>query len=100
MPSGKHGGGGGGDVAAVVGAEDGGLVAFFVEAAEFAQPEAVAEVGAAFGEVEGEGVAVLEGDLVGGKVFQRKLSRHNNHSCRTDEKSGERPSLHFYPPIG
>jgi hypothetical protein len=67
MPSGEHGGGGGGDVAVVVGAEDGGLVAFFIKAAEFAQPEAVAEVGAALGECEGDGVAVLEGDLVGGE---------------------------------
>ena len=43
-------------------------MAFFIKAAEFAQPEAVAEVGAALGELEGDGVAVLEGDLVGGEL--------------------------------
>jgi hypothetical protein len=65
MPSGEHGGGGGGDVAVIIGAENGGLVAFFIKAADFAYPEAVAKKGAAFGELEGDGVAVLKGDLVG-----------------------------------
>jgi hypothetical protein len=41
IPSGEHGGGSGGQGAAVIGAQDGGLVALFVETAEFAQPEAV-----------------------------------------------------------
>ena len=35
-------------------------MAFFVEAADFADPQAVVEEGAALG--EGDGVAVLEGD--------------------------------------
>jgi len=63
MPSGEHGGCGGFDFAAKIGAENGGLVAFFVEPADFADPEAVAEEGAAFGKGEGDGVAVLEGDF-------------------------------------
>ena len=49
IPSGEHGGGGGGEVAAIVGAEDGGLVAGVVEFAEFAQPQATCQAGAAFG---------------------------------------------------
>ena len=41
MPSGEHGGGLGLDPAEVAGAEDGGLVADFIEFANLAQPEAV-----------------------------------------------------------
>lgn len=51
------------DVAAVGGADDGGLVAIYVEAAESARPVAAAEV---------EGVAVLEGDLVEGESLTEK----------------------------
>ena len=79
MPSGEHGGGGGGDVAPVVGAEDGGLVAFFIKAAEFAQPEAVAKMGAALGELEGDGVAVLEGDGCGSPPKWQKYNHGDVH---------------------
>ena len=63
MPSGEHGSRQGFDRAEVAGAEDRCLMAAFVEFANLAKPEAVGEAGAALGELEGDFLAVDEGQL-------------------------------------
>jgi hypothetical protein len=69
-PSGEHGEADALQRIDIIGGKDGDLVAVFFELAQFTQPEAVAEEGAAFGQQEGaffagEEVGVLMGEKFG-----------------------------------
>ncbi len=57
----------------VIGAENGGLMAVLVEPAQFSQPPAVAQAGAAFGQGQGGGFAIGVSDDTGSKFTRRPV---------------------------
>ena len=73
IPTGEHGGGRGSQIAAVIGAQDGALMAAFVEPAQLSHPQAIAQAGATFGEAQGGDFAIGVSEGVGAEFVLRPV---------------------------